>query len=137
MMRCNFLAFLGAFDARVGAFLTMFHIVLAAFLSAETARRGAVLGEGWCLLRFAREQFCRHNAEQGTIEIELNAAGHHLHAFLFQTQRRATFTLSRAAIAHFNARFKNLVHIISFEGDSHPTTWRQSGGKRVSSTAEN
>jgi hypothetical protein len=97
------LALLGAAVARIGATLTMIHIMFAAFFSTSVAYLGAKAAELLGKVRVTRHELRSEHTDVRAIPVEPDATFHHLHIVLPQAGSRAVFTFLSALQARFNA----------------------------------
>jgi hypothetical protein len=115
-LRRHLATFIGATVTRLGALLTMFHCVLAAFVTARFADGCAQIANGFGVLAVAGH--CRHRqrANSGAVHIQGDASDHHFHILLMQARSGAVATGHDAGIARFNTGFEFLLgHEISPE----------------------
>jgi hypothetical protein len=102
-------AHLRAFAAGVGAFSTVIHLVLAAFLTASIAYLRAELADLLSELRSPRHLAHRERADVCATAIQLDASNHRLHLRFVQTLGRAVFARFHALVARFDTVFVFLV----------------------------
>lgn len=103
-------ALIGTPAAGGSAILAVLHLVLCAFVGAHVANRRARGANRFCSIAAPCHHRCGYPAQLRAIDIERDAAGHHLDVVFLQASRRAHVASIGAIVTGFDAGFVLLVH---------------------------
>jgi len=108
-------ALIGTPAAGGGTILAVLHLMLCAFVGAHVADRRARIANRFCSFATPCHHRCGRPAQLRAIDIERNAAGHHLDVVFLQASRGAHVARIGAIVTGFDTGFVLLVHDVLLE----------------------